>query len=159
LPIYGKRFLKKDYPRIERKEKEKISEYPDFLEWFTLHFNKLITLLSPPFHDLSVKIHLEKSDPNYFGKKIRRFNMPIPMIVFGTGALIVTLGYVISRFEGKKSEPRFLYRCPKCQIKIRYTQTYAGKPGKCPRCKTNWILPDRQEPLDISQTRFVGKRK
>ena len=45
-------------------------------------------------------------------------------------------------------EQFFVFRCGRCGQKVRYLAAKAGRPGKCPRCKTACTLPVNPQLLD-----------
>jgi len=69
------------------------------------------------------------------------------IIAAGTTAILAAIGWMM-RTTRKTDEPgMYLYRCPECGQKVRYSARRAGRDALCPRCRGRWVLPVTQQPL------------
>jgi hypothetical protein len=66
----------------------------------------------------------------------------VPFVVLAVLPLLALAGYWVVRPRAARAEERFfVFRCDRCGQKVRYLAEKAGRPGKCPRCKTPCLLP------------------
>jgi hypothetical protein len=73
----------------------------------------------------------------------------VPLIVLGVLPLLALAGYWLVRARTTPTpEQFFVFRCGRCGQKVRYLAAKAGRPGKCPRCKTACTLPVNPQLLD-----------
>lgn len=50
-----------------------------------------------------------------------------------------------------RSKDTFLIRCPKgCQIRVK--EQHRGRSGKCPRCKSDFVIPKKSPPKKTDET-------
>jgi len=73
----------------------------------------------------------------------------VPLVVLAILPLMALAGYWITRRRPARAEERFfVFRCNRCGQKVRYLAEKAGRPGKCPRCKTACVLPSTPQDAD-----------
>ena len=73
----------------------------------------------------------------------------VPLIVLTVLPLLALAIYWLGRPRPERSEERFyVFRCNRCGQKVRYLAEKAGRPGKCPRCKTSCVLPATPQDTD-----------
>jgi DNA-directed RNA polymerase subunit RPC12/RpoP len=69
------------------------------------------------------------------------------IVAAGAAAILAALG-TLMRTARKSEEPgMYLYRCPECGQKVRYSARRAGRDALCPRCRHRCTLPATQQPL------------
>jgi DNA-directed RNA polymerase subunit RPC12/RpoP len=89
------------------------------------------------------------------------------IIAAGAAAILAAIGWMM-RTTRKLDEPgMYVYRCPECGQKVRYSARRAGRDALCPQCRGRWVLPATQQPLPPLEAagrpqqrkRVVGMRK
>jgi hypothetical protein len=81
----------------------------------------------------------------------------VPLIVLGVLPLLALTGYWLVRSRMAPAAERFfVFRCGRCGQKIRYLAEKAGRPGKCPRCKTACLLPANPQLLEAVSYNSAG---
>src|SRR5271165_4999305 len=97
----------------------------------------------------------------------RRIMTTTIIVAAGTVAILAAIGWIL-RTARKPDEPgTYLYRCPECGQKVRYSARRAGRDALCPRCRQRCTLPLTPQPLaDLEaaqrpreRKRVVGMRK
>jgi hypothetical protein len=67
------------------------------------------------------------------------------------GIFVVSGAGVILSARSRAAQDEFQYtRCGECGQKVRYLASKAGRPGMCPRCKQQWILPATPQVLPVA---------
>jgi hypothetical protein len=67
------------------------------------------------------------------------------LVLVGTGATAAVAGYSWARGRRPQEEKYVVFRCPRCEQKLRCRAEAAGLQGMCPRCMKSWTLPGASE--------------
>ncbi|HLN26953.1 MAG TPA: hypothetical protein VK395_04370 [Gemmataceae bacterium] len=81
------------------------------------------------------------------------------LIVGATGV------YIWRRPQTRQRGRFYVFRCPRCNQKVRYLAAKAGRGGMCPRCGERWTLPampqnvQGSDPDHASYLERIGERR
>src|SRR5262245_29002018 len=65
----------------------------------------------------------------------------MPVFIVGAVAVVAVGGYAWGRARSSRGPASTSYRCPRCQRKLRYSPSLAGRPAACPGCRRRLTLP------------------
>ena len=68
------------------------------------------------------------------------------LFTIGASTIVLLVGGIFAWLRWRPREETFLvFRCPRCDQKLRYLASKAGRRGMCTRCGRNSILPTDSE--------------